>query len=197
MSKPSGFKYRSGQYIFLQCPSISPFECLPKLLLDGPYGALAQDDRNYDVLLLVGLGIGATPFISILRDLLNNNQTLEDQTDSNTETSISGDSLLSLASSTEKKKSRMAKSANFYRVTREPGSFEWFEGVMNEVAEMDQKANNILHTCLNLDGQIEMPNYLTSVYQEGDARSTLITMVQALTHAKHGVDILITWIFLL
>jgi respiratory burst oxidase len=42
------------------------------LLVDGPYGAPAQDFRNYDVLLLVGLGIGATPFISILRDLLNN-----------------------------------------------------------------------------------------------------------------------------
>ncbi|CAN6485763.1 unnamed protein product [Victoria cruziana] len=34
-----------------------------------------------------------------------------------------------------------------------------------------------------------MHNYLTSVYEEGDARSALITMVQALNHAKHGVDI--------
>lgn len=45
---------------------------MPRLLVDGPYGAPAQDFRNYDVLLLVGLGIGATPFISILRDLINN-----------------------------------------------------------------------------------------------------------------------------
>ncbi|XP_023758051.1 respiratory burst oxidase homolog protein E [Lactuca sativa] len=241
MAKPNGFKYRSGQYIFLQCPSISPFEwhpfsitsspgddylsvhirtvgdwtqelkqvlnndngspCtigrakfkklgdvnskgLPRLLLDGPYGAPAQDYRNYDVLLLVGLGIGATPFISILRDLLNHNRAVDDQMDSNTETSISGDSLTSLASSSmasssdNKKKSKKAKVANFYWVTRESGSFEWFKGVMDEVAEMDHK------------GQIEMHNYLTSVYEEGDARSTLITMVQALTHAKHGVDIL-------
>ena len=51
---------------------------LPKLLVDGPYGAPAQEYQNYDVLLLVGLGIGATPFISILRDLLNNTR-LEDQ----------------------------------------------------------------------------------------------------------------------
>ncbi|KAD5317436.1 hypothetical protein E3N88_17382 [Mikania micrantha] len=241
MSKPNGFKYKSGQYVFLKCPSISPFEwhpfsitsspgndylsvhirtvgdwtqelkqvladhngstCtigqakfrklrevnskgyLPKLLLDGPYGAPAQDYKNYDVLLLVGLGIGATPFISILRDLLNYNHALEAQNDTNTETSVTDDSLLSLASSniastTKKKKSRRAKSANFYWVTREPGSFEWFKEVMNEVAEMDHK------------GQIEMHNYLTSVYEEGDARSTLITMVQALTHAKHGVDVL-------
>lgn len=52
---------------------------LPKLLIDGPYGAPAQDYRNYDVLLLVGLGIGATPFISILKDLLNNIVKMEEQ----------------------------------------------------------------------------------------------------------------------
>ncbi|RRT58508.1 hypothetical protein B296_00023367, partial [Ensete ventricosum] len=34
-----------------------------------------------------------------------------------------------------------------------------------------------------------MHNYLTSVYEERDARTTLLTMVQALSHAKHGVDI--------
>ncbi|KAF3627276.1 Respiratory burst oxidase -like protein A [Capsicum annuum] len=237
MSKPSSFKYKSGQYIFLQCPTISSFEwhpfsitsapgddylsvhirmvgdwtnelkrvfteddsstCeigrakfrergnvdqrgLPRLLVDGPYGAPAQDYQNYDVLLLVGLGIGATPFISILKDLLNNSRS--EELDSNTETSASDDSWTSLASSSVassgKKKSLRTKSAHFYWVTREPGSFEWFKGVMNEVAEMDHK------------GLIEMHNYLTSVYEEGDARSTLISMVQALNHAKHGVDIL-------
>lgn len=36
---------------------------------------------------------------------------------------------------------------------------------------------------------IEMHNYLTSVYEEGDARSALITMVQALERAKKGVDV--------
>lgn len=50
------------------------------MLVDGPYGAPAQDYRNYDVLLLVGLGIGATPFISILRDLLSSTRTTEEQT---------------------------------------------------------------------------------------------------------------------
>ncbi|KAM1528881.1 hypothetical protein ACFX1Z_018158 [Malus domestica] len=239
MSKPPGFKYKSGQYIFLQCPTISSFEWhpfsitsapgdeylsvhirtvgdwtrelkraiaeeddsspaehsarfvqmrnldrrgQPRLFIDGPYGAPAQDYQNYDVLLLVGLGIGATPFISILRDLLNSTRTAEEQMDSNTETSRSDDSQNSFTSSSltpgDKKKSQRTMNAHFYWVTREPGSFEWFKGVMDEVAEMDHK------------GQIELHNYLTSVYEEGDARSTLITMVQALNHAKHGVDIL-------
>ena len=52
---------------------------LPKLLIDGPYGAPAQDYKKYDVLLLVGLGIGATPFISILKDLLNSIVEVEKQ----------------------------------------------------------------------------------------------------------------------
>ncbi|KAF2304150.1 hypothetical protein GH714_028069 [Hevea brasiliensis] len=238
MSKPQGFKYKSGQYIFLQCPAISSFEWhpfsitsapgddylsvhirivgdwtqelkkvftevndspsvigramfgqlghvdqrgQPKLCVDGPYGAPAQDYQNYDVLLLVGLGIGATPFISILRDLLNNTRAADYQTDY-TETSRSDDSSNSCASSTvtpgSKRKTHRTTNAHFYWVTREPGSFEWFKGVMDDVADMDHK------------GQIELHNYLTSVYEEGDARSTLITMVQALNHAKHGVDIL-------
>lgn len=36
---------------------------------------------------------------------------------------------------------------------------------------------------------MEMHNYLTSVYEEGDARSALIAMVQSLQHAKNGVDV--------
>ncbi|KAL6580997.1 hypothetical protein OROMI_006920 [Orobanche minor] len=80
-----------------------------------PYGAPSPDYQNCDILLLVGIEIGATSFISILRDLINNTRTFEDQT---------------------------------------------------------------------------MHNYLTSVYEEGDARSTLIIMVQAINHVKYGIDIL-------
>ncbi|EMS51619.1 Respiratory burst oxidase-like protein E [Triticum urartu] len=237
MSKPCGFRYRSGQYVFLQCPTISPFEwhpfsitsapgddyisvhiqtrgdwtqelkhifvenyfspCLPsrasfgelgmpeqksppRLLVDGPYGAPAQDFRNYDVLLLVGLGIGATPFISILRDLLNNIKLADELMDLSMETSRSEDSSntfsVSTASSNKRRAYRTSR-AHFYWVTREPGSFEWFKSVMDEVAEMDKK------------GVIELHNYLTSVYEERDARTTLLSMVQALNHAKNGIDI--------
>ncbi|XP_075522765.1 respiratory burst oxidase homolog protein A-like [Primulina tabacum] len=240
MSKPSQFKYKSGQYMFVQCPAISPFEwhpfsitsapgddylsihvrqlgdwthelkrvfseaceapvsgksgllqadettkkSLPKLLIDGPYGAPAQNYRKYDVLLLIGLGIGATPFISILKDLLNNIIKLEEQADSISDFSRCSDhSGGSFSSSSlnkvspKRKKPLRTTNAYFYWVTREQGSFDWFKGVMDEVAELDQR------------GVIEMHNYLTSVYEEGDARSALITMVQALNHAKNGVDI--------
>ncbi|KAJ0431271.1 putative NAD(P)H oxidase (H(2)O(2)-forming) [Helianthus annuus] len=235
MSKPPKFRYKSGQYMFVQCPIVSSFEwhpfsitsapdddylsihirqlgdwtqelkrvfsevcepplagksgllradettkaTLPRLLIDGPYGAPAQDYRKYDVLLLVGLGIGATPFISILKDLLNNivkSDELESHSSSD-QSSTCADSSPQGKISPRKKKGVRTTNAYFYWVTREQGSFDWFKGVMNEVAECDHQ------------GVIEMHNYLTSVYEEGDARSALITMVQALNHAKNGVDI--------
>ncbi|KAL9999899.1 putative NAD(P)H oxidase (H(2)O(2)-forming) [Helianthus debilis subsp. tardiflorus] len=211
MTKPIGFKYKSGMYLFVQCPQISRFEwhpftitsapgddylsvhirtlgdwtkalreefakacepngnlarmetnsnltiqesqaIYPRIYIKGPYGAPAQNYRKYNVLLLIGLGIGATPFISILNDLLHH-----------LKKSKSGEIL--------------DKRAYFYWVTREQGSFEWFKGVMDDIAEHDHE--NI----------IEMHNYLTSVYEHGDMRSTLISMVQTLQHAKDGVDV--------
>ncbi|GFP80331.1 putative respiratory burst oxidase homolog protein h [Phtheirospermum japonicum] len=221
MSKPPGFKYKSGMYLFVKCPDISNFEwhpfsitsapdddylsvhirtlgdwttelkkrfakacepqstkpgrgnlvrmetkaytefqqdrCrFPRIVIKGPYGAPAQNYKKYDILLLIGLGIGATPFISIIKDIVNNEVITDDPS--------------------EDKKGGPDR-AYFYWVTREQGSFDWFKGVMDDIAEYDH--NHI----------IEMHNYLTSVYEEGDARSALIAMVQSLQHAKNGVDV--------
>ena len=41
-----------------------------KLYLDGPYGAGQQDWYQYDVSVLVGAGIGVTPYASILKDFV-------------------------------------------------------------------------------------------------------------------------------
>lgn len=153
----------------------------PKVLIDGPYGAPAQDYKKYDVVLLVGLGIGATPMISIVKDIVNNMRANEDEENAlengeksppNARNSKTGGSGNSGGGGDFR-----TKRAYFYWVTREQGSFDWFKGIMNEAAEMDRK------------GVIEMHNYCTSVYEEGDARSALITMLQSLNHAKNGVDV--------
>jgi len=54
---------------------LSGLQGCPKLYIDGPYGSASQDHVKYDILVLVGLGIGATPFISILKDVANGVQT--------------------------------------------------------------------------------------------------------------------------
>ncbi|KAF8389943.1 hypothetical protein HHK36_024462 [Tetracentron sinense] len=208
LSKPVGFTYRSGMYIFLQCPQISPFEWhpfsltsapeddhlslhirtlgdwsyqiyshfqeaivsqnseFPKIYIDGPYGAASQDHVKYDIVVLIGLGIGATPFISILKDIVHapqNPQTdyVNFQVDGGESGSTKGPS-----------------KAYLYWVTREHGSFDWFRDVMKEISQTNQK-----------QAVIEMHNFLTSVYQDGDARSVLISAIQALHLAKNGFDI--------
>uniref|UniRef100_A0ACD5T9I8 Uncharacterized protein n=1 Tax=Avena sativa TaxID=4498 RepID=A0ACD5T9I8_AVESA len=226
--KPQGFKYKSGQYIFVKCPAVSAFQwhpfsitsaphddyvsvhirtrggwtkdlkdvfskdcppqpkegapvifraeydrdgtisntSFPKLLIDGPYGAPAQDYKKYDVVLLVGLGIGATPMISIIKDIINNMKRL----DRDVESGGAGASAFS-------PDAFRTRQAYFYWVTREQESFDWFRGVLDEVTEADTK------------GAIELHNHCSSVYEEGDARSALISMLQSLNHAKQGVDL--------
>ncbi|WCJ36382.1 hypothetical protein M5689_017586 [Euphorbia peplus] len=234
MSKPQGFRYKSGQYMFVNCAAVSPFEwhpfsitsapgddylsvhirtlgdwtrqlktvfsqvCqppdtgksgllraeggfqgnhpnFPRVLIDGPYGAPAQDYKKYDVVLLVGLGIGATPMISILKDIVNNIRALEEDEEPELENGTMPKT--PDAQKRMNKENFKTRRAYFYWVTREQGSFDWFKGVMNEVAELDK--NHV----------IELHNYCTSVYEEGDARSALIAMLQSLHHAKNGVDI--------
>uniref|UniRef100_M4EWG7 FAD-binding FR-type domain-containing protein n=1 Tax=Brassica campestris TaxID=3711 RepID=M4EWG7_BRACM len=206
MSKPTSFEYKSGQYIFLQCPAVSKFEwhpfsitsspgddylsihirqlgdwtegikkafsvicqapdagksgllradgpnktSLPELLIDGPYGSPAQDHWKYDVLLLVGLGIGATPFISILRDLLNKivkqHEKAEGLSGSCSNSNVSSDQSFSCLNSepgnsisTNRTGMLNTKNAYFYWVTREQGSFDWFRQIMSEIADSDIK----------------------------------------------------------
>ncbi|XP_073526452.1 uncharacterized protein [Phyllobates terribilis] len=151
-----------GRLMRLETRAVSDLDLqranFPHVIIKGPYGAPAQNYKKYDILLLVGLGIGATPFISIIKDLLNDMRQFREDDEG-----------------AEERKG--PQRAYFYWVTREQGSFDWFKGVMDDISEYDQ------------DHVIEMHNYLTSVYEEGDARSALIAMVQSLQHAKNGVDV--------
>uniref|UniRef100_A0A672JAR4 FAD-binding FR-type domain-containing protein n=1 Tax=Salarias fasciatus TaxID=181472 RepID=A0A672JAR4_SALFA len=105
----SGFKMEVGQYVFLNCPSISQLEWHPftmtsapeedffsvhirsagdwtdklidimknlpegaqgpKMGVDGPFGTASEDVFDYEVGMLVGAGIGVTPFASILKSI--------------------------------------------------------------------------------------------------------------------------------
>ena len=52
-------------------PAVLRGQPWPKLFLDGPYGEGHQDWSRYDVAILVGGGIGVTPFASILKELVH------------------------------------------------------------------------------------------------------------------------------
>ncbi|NWQ59700.1 DUOX2 oxidase, partial [Neopipo cinnamomea] len=88
---------------------------LPKLYLDGPFGEGHQEWNKFEVSVLVGGGIGVTPFASILKDLV-------------------------FKSSINSK--LLCKKIYFIWVTRTQRQFEWLTDIIREVEELDR--NNLV-----------------------------------------------------
>ncbi|XP_047396007.1 dual oxidase 2 isoform X1 [Sciurus carolinensis] len=82
----------------------------PKLYLDGPFGEGHQEWHKFEVSVLVGGGIGVTPFASILKDLIFK--------------SSLGNQML-------------CKKIYFIWVTRTQRQFEWLADIIREVEEND------------------------------------------------------------
>nr|XP_027781806.1 dual oxidase 2 [Marmota flaviventris] len=82
----------------------------PKLYLDGPFGEGHQEWHKFEVSVLVGGGIGVTPFASILKDLIFK--------------SALGNQML-------------CKKIYFIWVTRTQRQFEWLADIIREVEEND------------------------------------------------------------
>ncbi|KAG0285662.1 hypothetical protein BGZ97_007711 [Linnemannia gamsii] len=76
---------------------------MPTVRIDGPFGAPTEDVFDHEIVVLVGSGIGVTPFASILRDIwyrANNNMTLK------------------------------TKRIEFYWVCRDLASLKWFQSLL-------------------------------------------------------------------
>nr|XP_020479328.1 dual oxidase 1-like isoform X1 [Monopterus albus] len=91
----------------------------PKLYLDGPFGEGHQEWTDFEVSVLVGGGIGVTPFASILKDLV-------------------------FKSSIKSK--IQCKKVYFIWVTRTQRQFEWVSDIIREVEEMDTQELVSVHT---------------------------------------------------
>ncbi|CAI5793052.1 dual oxidase 2 [Podarcis lilfordi] len=91
--------------------SIAEIGKYPKLYLDGPFGEGHQEWNKFEVSVLVGGGIGVTPFASILKDLVFKSSV--------------GSRIL-------------CKKIYFIWVTRTQRQFEWMADIIREVEENDQ-----------------------------------------------------------
>uniref|UniRef100_A0A3P9PLI5 NAD(P)H oxidase (H2O2-forming) n=1 Tax=Poecilia reticulata TaxID=8081 RepID=A0A3P9PLI5_POERE len=99
--------------------SLLEFGSYPKLYLDGPFGEGHQEWNDFEVSVLVGGGIGVTPFTSILKDLV-------------------------FKSSIKSK--ILCKKVYFIWVTRTQRQFEWVSDIIREVEEMDTQELVSVHT---------------------------------------------------
>ncbi|KAI0943022.1 hypothetical protein AcW1_002763 [Taiwanofungus camphoratus] len=86
---------------------------LPRVMVDGPFGSASEDFLNYETVLLVGAGIGVTPFASILKSVWYR-----------------------MNSFNNSKPTRLSK-VYFTWVIRDFGSAEWFHSLLQAIEEQD------------------------------------------------------------
>lgn len=107
--------------------------------IEGPMGASSQGFSDYPIVVLVGAGIGVTPMISVLKQLLA--------------------------------KPGKMKRTYLYWTVRDRASFEWFNRLMDEIFELDER--NV----------IQIRHFLTSVKE--DDRDIGAVLLHHATRAKH------------
>ncbi|CAL1532803.1 unnamed protein product [Lymnaea stagnalis] len=179
-----GFSASPGQYVLIQCPSVSRLEwhpftltsasgddyfsvhirrvgdwtnavaklcCvdegelrdtskLPRLKVDGPYGTATDDVLAYDVAVLIGCGIGITPFASVLKSVwykfCHPNETLP------------------------------LKRVYLYWVCPDTTAFEWFQGLLLDLERQMRMRNteNLLRYFI----------YLTKGWNSNQARNIIL-----------------------
>ncbi|GMF53223.1 unnamed protein product [Phytophthora fragariaefolia] len=138
-------------------PMVSPY---PTVFIDGPIGSPAQDYSRYREVVLIGAGIGVTPFASILRSIMHQLESYR----------------CPQCGHVRFPPSFQLRKIYFYWVTREQESLTWFTNTMNQLSKMDT------------DNHLEIHNFFSSVKNE--AVIAPLRAVQNFIHDTEGQDII-------
>ena len=87
---------------------------MPGVRIDGPYGAPAEDVFDNEIAVLIGTGIGVTPWASILKNIWH-------------------------YQNSPSKPSRLRR-VEFIWVCRDTGSFEWFQTLLSSLEQQSNEA---------------------------------------------------------
>lgn len=129
---------------------------LPRVMVDGPFGSASEDFLNYETIVLIGAGIGVTPFASILKHIwyrMNN-----------------------LANA---KPTRLSK-VYFTWVIKDFGAAEWFHSLLHAIEEEDTQ--NRIEINIYLTARIKEDDVNNIIVQDVGAEKDAITSLRAPTH---------------
>lgn len=133
--------------------------------IHGPNGAPTQDYLRYERVVLVGAGIGVTPFASILREIMAKWRSKKCECCGHINRSVHESDLL--------------KRVQFHWVTREQTDLSWFAPELSELASMDS------------EGRLEIHQHITGISVTGTETSrSLVETVQRVAHEKQSHDII-------
>ena len=100
---------------------------LPKVMIDGPFGAASDHVFNYEVAFCVGAGMGVTPFASVLKHIWYK--------------------------FTSRNKTEKLKKVYFIWICRDKGAFEWFQDVPDALKA--ENLANFLDIKIYLTGRVK------------------------------------------
>ncbi|KAH9458086.1 hypothetical protein Pst134EB_010389 [Puccinia striiformis f. sp. tritici] len=98
---------------------------LPRVMVDGPFGSASEDVFKFEVVMLVGGGIGVTPFASVLKSIWYK---------------------LNFPSASKSGSPIRLQKVYFFWVCRDFDSFEWFKSLLSAIEEQDVDGRVELHT---------------------------------------------------
>ena len=127
---------------------------LPRVYVDGPFGSASEDVFKYEISVLVGAGIGVTPFASILKSIwyrMNYPQT----------------------------KTRLHK-VYFFWICRDFGSFEWFRSLLLAIEAQDVDNRIEIHSYLT--AKIKIDDATNIMINDANADKDSITGLRAPTN---------------
>jgi len=127
--------------------------------VDGPYGTPSARIFRSKFVVLIGAGIGVTPFASVL------------------------ESLVMRANGASKRPSVIEK-AYFFWLNRDQYSFEWFTQLLAEIERLDQRGFLDIHLCMTnaKSGATSLGLELAREGMRAEGRGDIITGLRAHTH---------------
>jgi NADPH oxidase 1 len=142
--------------------ALQQHQSMPALRIDGPYGAPAEDVFDNEIAVLIGTGIGVTPWASVLKHIYNIRAGVDPP--------------------------RRLKRVEFIWVTRSIESFEWFQALLQSLEAQSARAAETqggpeflrIHTYLTkkIDTDTAANIYLNTVGNNLDPLTILRTKTQ-------------------
>ncbi|ETV78069.1 hypothetical protein H257_08280 [Aphanomyces astaci] len=132
---------------------------LPSVAIDGPVGAPSMEYANYSTVVLIGGGIGVTPFASILKHLLH----------------VWEQHRCPICGSVQLPRRVKLRKVYFYWITKEQHHMEWFRDMLNQLYDLDS------------DRRLVSQTYLTNVVDT--AKSEPLKLIQTFMRARQDRDI--------
>ncbi|KAJ1927243.1 hypothetical protein IWQ60_003093 [Tieghemiomyces parasiticus] len=127
---------------------------LPQVLVDGPFGCASEDVFNYEVAVLIGAGIGVTPFASVLKSIwYRTNAPLG--------------------------KSRLRK-VYFMWIARDKESFEWFQSLLKAIENED--VNQFIEIRTYLTGRLNQDEMRNVMLNDEEGQEDALTGLKSPTY---------------